>query len=142
MTRETRKELNQATRLYKAAKREEAFEIYDKHFHQNPDVLDRWDRIRYCWCIYYMHIKDSYDEDELSEYGEIVTETVRQEDMKKSPVCVYTRCVFKIIKFYKNANDWDYVMYWLDKLNPELLGETQGSSGDMTYPPKRRSTTA
>ena len=48
MTREIRKELNQATRLYKAGKRQEAFEIYDLHFKQNPDAMDRWDRIRYC----------------------------------------------------------------------------------------------
>lgn len=137
MTREIKKELNQATRLYKTGKREEAFEIYDKYFHQNPDVLNRWDKIRYCWCIYYLHIKDSFDEDELSEYGEIITETIRQEDRNRAPVCVYTRSVFKILKFYKNSNDWDYVMYWLDKINPELLSKTQGKSGDMIYPSEK-----
>ena len=113
MTREIRKELNQATRLYKAGKRQEAFEIY------------------------YMHIKDSYDEEELSEYAEIVTDTIRQEDMSRSPVCVYTRCVFKLLKFYKKAEDWDYVMYWLDKLNPEFLSTKQGESADITYPSNR-----
>lgn len=137
MTREIRKELNQATRLYKTGRREEAFEIYDKHFQQNLDELDRWDRIRYCWCIYYMHIKDSYDEEDLAEYAEIVTDTVRQEDMSISPVCVYTRCVFKLLKFYKKEGDWDYVMYWLDKLNPEFLSSKQGKSGDMIYPSNR-----
>ena len=65
MTREIKKELNQATRLYRANKREEAFEIYDRHFRQNPDELRYWDKIRYCWSIYHMHIKDSLDEDEL-----------------------------------------------------------------------------
>ena len=137
MAREIRKELNQATRLYKAGKRQEAFEIYDLHFKQNPDAMDRWDRIRYCWCIYYLHIKDSYDEEELSEYAEIVTDTIRQEDMSRSPVCVYTRCVFKLLKFYKKAEDWDYVMYWLDKLNPEFLSSKKGESADMTYPSNR-----
>lgn len=137
MTREIRKELNQATRLYKAGKRQEAFEIYDLHFKQNPDAMDRWDRIRYCWCIYYLHIKDSYDEEELSEYAEIVTDTIRQEDMSRSPVCVYTRCVFRLLKFYKKAEDWDYVMYWLDKLNPEFLSSKKGESADITYPSNR-----
>ena len=137
MTREIRKELNKATRLYKTGKRDEAFEIYDRHFQKNPDELDHWDRIRYCWCIYYMHIKDSYDEEELVEYAEIVTDTIRQEDMSRSPVCVYTRCVFKLLKFYKKAEDWDYVLYWLDKLNPEFLSTEQGKSGDMTYPSNR-----
>lgn len=137
MTREIRKELNKATRLYKNGKRQEAFEIYDRHFQENPDELDRWDKIRYCWCIYYMHIRDSDDEDEFTQYAEMVTDTVRQEDMRKSPVCVYTRCVFKVLKFYKKASDWDYVLYWLDKIDPELLSEKQGKSGDMTYPSEK-----
>ena len=137
MTREIRRELNQATRLYKAGKREDAYEIYARHFSQTPEELDRWDRIRYCWCIYYMHVKDSYDEDEIAEYVEMVTDITKQEDMKNSPVCVYTRCVFKALKFYKKAEDWDYVLYWLDKLNPEFLGEEQGKSGDMIYPSNR-----
>ena len=137
MTKEIRKELNQATGLYKAGKRDEAFEIYDRHFDENPDELNHWDRIRYGWCIYYMHIKDSFDENELVEYAEKVTDLVKQEDMNRAPVCVYTRCVFKLLKFYKNAGDWDFALYWLDKLNPEFLSETQGKSGDMAYPSQK-----
>ena len=137
MTREIRKELNQATGLYKNGKRDEAFEIYDRHFDENPDELKHWDRIRYGWCIYYLHIKDSFDENELVEYAEKLTDLVEQEDMNRAPVCVYTRVVFRLLKFYKNAGDWDCVLYWLDKLNPEFLSETQGKSGDITYPSKK-----
>lgn len=137
MTRETRKELNQATRLYKAKKRDEAHEIYSRLFHENPDAFDRWDRIRYSWCIYYMHIKDSFDEDELAEYGELVTEITRQEDMTRAPVCAYTRCVFRLLKFYKKAGDWDLVLYWIYKLDPELLSTKKGKSSSMTYPSDR-----
>lgn len=137
MTREIRKELNQATGLYKNGKREEAFEIYDRHFDENPDELKHWDRIRYGWCIYYMHIKDSFDENELVEYAEKVTDILKQEDMNRAPVCVYTRVVFKLLKFYKNAEDWDCVLYWLGKLNPEYLSETQGKSGDKIYPSEK-----
>lgn len=134
MTKEIRKELNQATRLYKAGKRQEAYEIYNRHFNENPDELRHWDRIRYCWCIYYMHIKDSYDERELIENAELVTDIIKQEDLNTSPVCVYTRCVFRLLKFYKKSGDWDIVLYWLDKLDPELLSETQDKSGDMIFP--------
>lgn len=137
MTKEIRKELNKATRLYKAKKREEAFEIYDKHFQENPESFKKWDRIRYCWTIYYMHVRDSYDEDELVEYCEMVTGIVDQEDINKAPVCVYTQCVFKILVFYKKNQDWDLMLYWLDKLDPELLNDKKGGSGDTVYPSKK-----
>ena len=137
MTKEIRKELNKARRLYKAGKKEEAFEIYDMHFQENPDEFDHWDKIRYCWTIYYLHIRDSDDEDELVEYCEMVTEIVKQEDINESPVCVYTQCVFKILVFYKRNHDWDCLLYWLDKLNPELLNDKKGGSEDRIYPSKK-----
>ena len=118
MTKEIRKELNKARRLYKAGKKEEAFEIYDMHFQEDPGEFGHWDKIRYCWTIYYLHIRDSDDEDELVEYCEMVTEIVKQEDINKSPVCVYTQCVFKILTFYKRNHDWDCMLYWLDRINP------------------------
>ena len=65
MTREIRKELNEAGKLYKSQKRQEAFEIYDKHFLENHEVFKRWDKIRYCWCMYYLFIKDQNDETDL-----------------------------------------------------------------------------
>ena len=137
MTREIKKELNQATRLYRNKKREEAFEIYDRHFRQNPDELGRWDKIRYCWTIYYIHIKDSFDEDELVEYAEMVTDIVEQEDINEAPVCVYTQCVFKLLVFYKKNGDWDMLMYWLDKINPDLLNDKKSNSKDKKYPSKK-----
>ena len=137
MTSEIKKELRQATRLYKAKKREEAFEIYHKHFQEHPELFTQWDRIFYCWTIYYMHIRDSNDEDELVEYCEMVTDIVKQEDINESPVCVYTQCVFKILMFYKRNQDWDWILYWLDKLDPELLNDEKGGSGERIYPSKK-----
>lgn len=137
MTREIKKELNQASRLYKAGKIQEAFEIYDKHFLKNPEVFNHWDKIRYCWCMYYLFIKDSTDETELFDYTERVTEIVRQEDLNKSPVCVYTQCVFKAIMYLKSQEDWEYMLYWLDKLNPELLNQNPKEGGDTKYPSKK-----
>lgn len=57
--------------------------------------------------------------------------------MNRAPVCVYTRVVFRLLKFYKSSEDWDFVLYWLGKLNPEFLSETQGKSGDKVYPSER-----
>lgn len=137
MTREIKRDLNRATQLYKAGKRQEAFEIYDKHFLENPEVFKHWDKIRYCWCMYYLFIKDNADETEVFEYTETVTDIVRQEDLNKSPVCVYTQCVFKVIMYLKAKEDWEYMLYWLDKLNPELLSDTQKESQDTLYPSKK-----
>lgn len=134
MTREIRKELNEAGKLYKSQKRQEAFEIYDKHFLENPEVFKRWDKIRYCWCMYYLFIKDQNDETDLVDYTERVTEIVPQDDLNSAPVCVYTQCVFKVIMHLKSNDDWEYMLYWLDKLNPKLLSETQR---DSKYPSKK-----
>ncbi len=137
MTREIRKDLNKATDLYKAGKRQEAFEIYDKHYLTSPDVFKHWDKIRYCWCMYYLFIKDSHDETEIVDYTERVTEIVKQEDLNESPVCVYTQCIFKVIMFLKSQDDWEYMIYWLDKLNPELLSDNEKESSNTKFPSKK-----
>ena len=137
MTKEIKKELNQATRLYRAKKREDAFEIYHRIFQKNPEMFGYWDKIRYCWTLYYLHIRNSFDEEELEEYVEMVTEIVKQEDINDAPVCVYTQSVFKILVFYKKNGDWDLVSYWLSKLDPELLNDKKGGSGEVMYPSKK-----
>ena len=71
------------------------------------------------------------------EYTETVTDIIKQEDLNESPVCVYTQCVFKVIMFLKGSEDWDYMLYWLDKLNPELLSENEKESKDSKYPSKK-----
>lgn len=134
MTRDIRKDLNRATQLYKAGKRQEAFEIYDKHFLENPEVFKHWDKVRYCWCMYYLFIKDQSDETDLVDYTERVCDILPQEDLNISPVCVYTQCVFKVIMFLKVREDWEYMLYWLDKINPKLLSENQR---DSKYPSKK-----
>lgn len=134
MTRDIRKDLNRATQLYKAGKRQEAFEIYDKHFLENPEVFKHWDKVRYCWCMYYLFIKDQSDETDLVDYTERVCDILPQEDLNNSPVCVYTQCVFKVIMFLKVREDWEYMLYWLDKINPNLLSENQR---DSKYPSKK-----
>ena len=128
MTREVRKELSRAARLFKSKKHEEAYKIYDKFYLENPDVFNHWDKIRYCWCIYYLFIRDSTDESELMEYAEMVTDITRQQDLTTEPVCVYTQSVFRVIMFLKSRDDWEYMLYWLDKLNPELLSHNQRDS--------------
>lgn len=137
MTREIKRDLNRAAALYKNKKHQDAFEIYEKHFLENPEAFGHWDKIRYCWCIYYLHIKNPADSTELFEYAETVTDIVKQDDLNSAPVCVYTQVVFNVIMYLKNQDDWEYMTYWLDKLDPKLLDEKQNTSGEKTYPSKR-----
>ena len=39
--------------------------------------------------------------------------------------------------FYKKNGDWDYMLNWLDKINPELLNDEKSKSEDMNYPSKK-----
>ena len=137
MTREIRKDLDKAKGLYGAKKYREAFEIYNKHFLESPNKFDYWNKVRYCWCMYYLFIKDASDETELFEYAEIVTDTVKQVDLNNAPVCVYTQCVFSAIMFLKSRQDWGYMLYWLDKLDPKLLSDRDKKSKDSKYPSKK-----
>ena len=137
MTREIRRDLNKANYLYGNGKRQEAFEIYDRHYSQHPELFRRWDRIRYCWCIYYLFIENPQDDTELMENAERVTEIIRQQDLNDAPVCVYTQAVFSVIMFLKKRGDWEYMLYWLDKLDPKLLGNNEKESGDSRYPSKK-----
>ena len=70
MTREIRKELIEAKKLYKSKKYEEALAIYEKHFQSSPEVLNNWDKIFYSWSLYQLYIKDAQDEDKLFESAE------------------------------------------------------------------------
>lgn len=137
MTREIRKDLNSARDLYQEKKHQEAFEIYDKLFLENPEKFSHWDKIRYCWCMYYLFIRNSSDETELFDYTEKVTQIVSQDDLNVRPVCVYTQCVFKAVMFLKKADDWEYMIYWLDKLDPELLSENEKQSENSKFPSKK-----
>lgn len=136
MTREIRKELNRAKRLYQSSKKE-AHEIYSRLYDKSPEVFNHWDKVRYCWCIYYLHIKNQDDETELFENVEFVTDIIRQDDLNTAPVCVYTQCVFSAIMFLKDRDDWEYMLYWLDKLNPKLLSQNPKESDEVKFPSKK-----
>ena len=137
MTRMIRKDLNRAKEIYRAKDYQEAFEIYDRHYQQTPERFNHWDKVRYCWCMYYLFIRDSKDETEIVDYTERVTETVRQEDLNERPVCVYAQCIFSVIMLLKDNDDWEYMLYWLDKLDPKLLSENDKESDGTKYPSKK-----
>lgn len=132
-----RKELLEAKKLYKSKEYEKALELYESHYLEHPELLNNWDKIFYSWSIYQLHIKNYENESELFEYAELITELIPQGDLNKAPVCAYTLSVFKVLNCLKDNNDWEYMIYWLDKLNPDLLDEKQGHDQDIVFASNR-----
>lgn len=118
---ETRKELARAKKLYQSKKYEDAFEIYETKYVENPDKFTIWDKRFYCWAIYYLHIKEFENEDELIEFALKVTKLIPQADLNDNPVCGYTLSVFKVIDYYYDIKEYFGLLEWADKLNVELL---------------------
>lgn len=135
--KEIREELNEAKKLYKAKKYDEALTIYERHYNKSPEELNNWDRIFYSWSLYQLYIKDAYDEDKLYESAELVTELVRQDDLNKRPVCAYTQTVFKVLDQLYAENDYYDLLAWLDKINPELLDQKRFETEDRVYRSKK-----
>lgn len=135
--KEIREELNEAKKLYKAKKYDEALTIYERHYNESLEALNNWDRIFYSWSLYQLYIKDAYDEDKLYESAELVTELVRQDDLNKRPVCAYTQTVFKVLDQLYAENDYYDLLAWLDKINPELLDQKRFETEDRVYRSKK-----
>ena len=132
-----RKELIEAKKLYQSKNYQDALDIYEINFSRNPEIFNKWDKIFYSWTIYQLNIKNSQDETQLFESADLITELIPQADLNNSPVCAYTLSVFKVLNYLKDREDWEYMLYWLDKLNPVLLDEKQGKSEDRLFPSNR-----
>ena len=137
MTKEIRKELVEAKKLYQDKKYEEALSIYEKHYDENPEVLNDWDKIFYCWSLYQLYIKDGYDEDKLFESAELVTELIKQDDLNEKPVCAYTQSVFKVLDYLYMDKDYYNLLAWLDKIDPKLLDEKRYETEERVYRSKK-----
>ena len=136
-SKEIRKELNEAKKLYQAKKYDEALTIYEKRYNESPEDLNRWDKIFYSWSLYQLYIKQADDEDKMFESAELVTELINQDDLNERPVCAYTLTVFKILDQLYSENDYYDLLTWLDKINPELLDEKRFETDERVYRSKK-----
>lgn len=136
-SKEIRKELNEAKKLYQAKKYDEVLTIYEKRYNESPEDLNRWDKIFYSWSLYQLYIKQADDEDKMFESAELVTELINQDDLNERPVCAYTLTVFKILDQLYSENDYYDLLAWLDKINPELLDEKRFETDERVYRSKK-----
>lgn len=132
-----RKDLLEAKKLYKSKNYQEAFNLYESLYQDFPELFSKWDKIFFSWSIYQLKVKNQEDEVEMVENVELITELIPQGDLNNSPVCAYTLSVFKVMNILKDNNDWEYMIYWLDKLNPDLLDEKQGQGHDRLFASNR-----
>ena len=137
MSKDIKKELLDAKKLYKSKNYREALEIYEKHYPDNSEEFNKWDKIFYSWAIYQLYIKDYDDETELMEYTQLITELIRQSDLNKSPTCAYTLSVFKVLDYLYKEGDYEYLLIWLDKIDPTLLDAKQSEFNGRIYPSRR-----
>ncbi|MDR3223954.1 MAG: tetratricopeptide repeat protein [Methanobrevibacter sp.] len=134
--------LKNAKKEYKNKNYDKAIELY-KPLHENhPENFNKWDSICYAWSLYYTHIKDSNGEN-LNEIVELITILTKQKDLsKKDEPCVYTISLMKVIEFFSENKNFDEVIYWTDKLDPNLLSDdsftfTDNSGKERNLPSKK-----
>ena len=133
MSKEIREDLIEAKKAYQSKKYQDALAIFEKHYQQNPEVFNNWDKIFYSWSLYQLYIKDADDEDKLYESAGLVTELINQDDLNKKPVCAYTFSVIKVLDRLYEEKDYYSLLFWLEKLDPELLDEKQFEINDRVY---------
>ena len=56
MTKNIRKELNETKKAYQSKNYEDALNIYEKHFIENPENLNEWDKIFYSWSFFIIFV--------------------------------------------------------------------------------------
>ncbi len=120
-----RKDLAEARKLYNFKRYEESLEIYERLFKENPEAFTASNKVSYAWAIYHVHIKNATNEYEMFDYTEFITEITNQGNLNKFPTCPYTFSVFKVMDKLKDQNDYFNLVYWIEKINPDILSQAR-----------------
>ena len=122
MSENIKKDLAQAKKNYQSKKYEDAKELYESLYIDHPEAFTIWDKRFYSWALYQLYVKNPEDEAELFEAVESITELVPQEDLsKKDGVCAYTLSMMKLLDYLYKKNDYQDIITWAEKLNPDYL---------------------
>lgn len=125
MNRQIKNKLYRASNLNFSRKYDESLELFDRLYESNPEEFRYKSRVDYAWAIYHVHIENSTDMDELLEYAEFITNMAPQSDLNRIDVCPYVLSVFKVLDILKKDQDYISMLYWLDKLDVNLLESEQ-----------------
>ncbi len=128
MSENIKKDLAQAKKKYQSKKYEEAKDLYESLYMQNPEAFNIWDKRFYSWALYQLYIKNPDDETDLLQSADLITQLLSQEDhSKKDGVCAYTLSMMKLLDYFYKQKDYDNIIIWADKLNPDYLSSKTSS---------------
>ena len=128
LSEDIKKTLIQAKKLYQNKKYEESKDLYESIYEDYQDAFDIWDKRFYCWALYQTYIKNPENETELIEAVDLVTQLLPQENLsKKDGVCAYTLSMMKLLDYLSKNNDYEDIIVWSDRLNPDFLSSKTSS---------------
>ena len=122
MSEDVKKDLAQAKKNYQDKNYEDAKNLYETLYTENPEAFTLWDKRFYSWALYQLYVKNPDDETELFEAVDLITELLAQENhSKKEGVCAYTLSMMKLLDYLYKQNDYENLLVWADRLNPDFL---------------------
>lgn len=132
----TKEKLKLAQRLKKENRTDEAEEIYREYWEKSPQDFSEFDKTSFSWILYNKYIKNNEDADELIENAELITEIKRQQDQTKNNKypCPYTLAVLKVLEALNKNDDFEEVVMWSEKIDPNLLSEKASEFNGRKYP--------
>ena len=122
MSEDVKKDLAQAKKNYQDKNYEDAKNLYETLYTEKPEAFTLWDKRFYSWALYQLYVKNPEDETELFEAVDLITELLGQENhSKKDGVCAYTMSMMKLLDYLYKQNDYENLLVWADRLNPNFL---------------------
>ena len=119
----TKEKLKLAQRFKKENKTDEAEDIYREYWQISPEGFSEFDKTTFSWILYNKYIKNNEDLDEILENAELICEVKKQQDQSKDSKypCPYTLSVLKVLENLNKNNDFEEVIVWAEKINPDYL---------------------
>ena len=124
MSIDIKKDLARAHELKEYGNYKESLEIYNRLYRTQPESFRFANRNDYAWLLYNMFVKSMKNEPDFFENAEFITNLVEQRDLNTYRNCPYTAAVFSVLKFLDTNDDYYSMIYWIDKINPEMLDTT------------------
>lgn len=139
MKKQILNDLRKARELSRQKKYTESIEIFKRHFNEHPECMNPAHRDEYALAVYNEHVKNFRDENELLDAAEFITEITSQKDTTNDAYCIYTITVFAVFRYLNSRHEYHRFLHWLEKINPDLLGEHRYRKNGRLYSSRKES---
>lgn len=132
----TKEKLKLAQKFKRENKTDEAEAIFREFWEKSPQGFSEFDRTSFSWILYNKYIKNNDDIDEICENAELITEVKKQQDQSEDSKypCPYTLAVLKVLETLNKNNDFEEVVMWAEKINPNYLSAKASEFNGRKYP--------